>query len=565
VKENTMTDVESWLAFMSGLVVAYRRPDVDHKALAAHLNNLMPLAAPKFKQLGVVKPDVITLVNMIGQGKAPGKMGMPNLAYAQKLTLFRKYQKPALAKFFQSADISESQVNLAKVIMAMLVPDTLTVDRKDAIMDKKIVVVPDRMIRMMFDPPKQHNQAAHLAEATRLVQKLAGRKGSRLSQIEGKAAKEKNPELYKRYLQVNRDVTSSYTDFVRSAARAAGHPVLISTLIRDMAKAGIKYHGYDGIEKLYLGEDGKLYTPPPYREILASVAPGSRVIMNPKYDPKTDDCAVFQYQVPGSKRDANSMSSAYTRSYVIGRKNQRFDLVAKTTAKIPNMRPRWVKDLRSGDPRTRMLAAMTEMLYSQAMRIGGAKNNVDGKTTYGLSTLLVNHVNIRNGNAIITYPGKDAIQQKHVLRSDDATLPETKLVIQILQKLITGKKGTAFVWTDPTGERITSSDVNAYMRGKKLGISAHKFRHIRGSELMTKALSELKIPKNANQQQVEKLVKQEALKVGMLLGHMSGEKATSATAIKSYINPSMLVKFFADKQLRIPQWIPRGGRGTTED
>jgi hypothetical protein len=64
---------------------------------------------------------------------------------------------------------------------------------------------------------------------------------------------------------------------------------------------------------------------------------------------------------------------------------------------------------------------------------------------------------------------------------------------------------------------------------------------------------------------VEKLVKQEALKVGMLLGHMSGEKATSATAIKSYINPSMLVKFFADKQLRIPQWIPRGGRGTTED
>ena len=68
------------------------------------------------------------------------------------------------------------------------------------------------------------------------------------------------------------------------------------------------------------------------------------------------------------------------------------------------------------------------------------------------------------------------------------------------------------------------------------------------------------MPTGAKQAQVEKLVKQTAIHVGELLGHVSGEKATATTSIKNYIHPEVIAKFFRERGLRIPQWVPKAGQ-----
>ena len=446
--------------------------------------------------------------------------------------------------------------------VALLAPDTGSVDRKDVALDKLVVVVPDRIVRTLYDPPRSRgSQSTAIQESTRMVKKWTGRNDSRLGPEETKSVKDKDPEGYKRYLKVRKDVVSAYQDFSRSAARKAGKPVLIRSVIADMAKAGISYHPYGGIETLYVGENGKLYTPPPHREILASVAPGSKIVMNPRYDPRTDDGAVFKYLVPGSKRDEDSMSSAYTRTFITGKKNKRFGLVADTIRDIPRLRPRWVRDLKSRDRRTRTLAAITELMYSLAARPGGTGNNVDGTPTYGLTTLLCNHVNVRNNTVTMRYLGKDAIQQTHVIRAADPAFPENAQVVRVIQECTRGKRGTEYLWTDARGERIDKREVAAYMRGKQVKVSPHKFRHVRGTVLMQQLLDGMKVGKDDTQPQVEKLVKTAAIKVGELLGHVSGDKPTAATSLKNYISPGILVDFFTKRGLRVPQWVPRAGRG----
>ncbi|MNG29500.1 hypothetical protein D3C84_1149350 [compost metagenome] len=49
---------------------------------------------------------------------------------------------------------------------------------------------------------------------------------------------------------------------------------------------------------------------------------------------------------------------------------------------------------------------------------------------------------------------------------------------------------------------------------------------------------------------VHKWLETELLKVGSELGHMSGEKVTSATAIQNYIAPELLAEFYSKLGMR---------------
>jgi hypothetical protein len=79
--------------------------------------------------------------------------------------------------------------------------------------------------------------------------------------------------------------------------------------------------------------------------------------------------------------------------------------------------------------------------------------------------------------------------------------------------------------------------------------------------LMKELLEHARIPRGSTQPQVEKIVKGLAVQVGALLGHVSGEKITPMTSIKNYIVPDVIARFFEDRKLRVPGWLPKARAG----
>ena len=279
------------------------------------------------------------------------------------------------------------------------------------------------------------------------------------------------------------------------------------------------------------------------------------MVWNPNYNPRTDDTYVFQFKVPNGK--GTGMTKAYTVQCRRGNKSGNYDDVLNAMPLVPAWRAKWVQDLMSTDRYRSTLGAMTELLWQHAARQGSPKGKFDDKPTYGMSYLLVDHCSMVNGNLVIKYPGKDGVQQKHVTPPDTAT---NRRCIKIVTTLMKGKPGSAYLWTDANGARIGSTDVNRYLKSHGSTVTAHKFRHIRGTTMMQDLLDRLRIPAGTKPEAVKKMVKDLAIHVGELLGHVNGEKATAGMSLKNYIVPSILHKFFADRGIQTPDWVPTTGR-----
>lgn len=560
-----MTNIESFLSVLIGFIVAYRRgKSVSAGALASHLSKIMLDSGPVWRDLGVSKADVASIIDAIRGGKAFRPDGSPTPAYARKLADLYLAMRPGLTNLYRSRDVSNEQEKLLRTAVGLLRYSPDNADKRDAQLDKELHVLPNRAIRVMFTPPKISAPNKALAELKFLVKKFVGRDDTGLSIDESKRIKEKDPERYKRYLKLRGEVTKAYQPAVRDMVRRAGHPVPVRDVATQLASMGFTHHPYDPFVKsrLCVDEDGGLTTEAPYyKKIRVLPTTGSQVRVNAKYDAKRDAAGlnisgpavyVFQYKVPNSKVDA--WKNAYTEDRVNKRRTDRSGNVLKYIPIVPKARPRWVADLMSRDISRAAMGAIVEVLYSQAARVGAPRNKTDGKTTYGISTLLVKHVRLNKNSITMAYEGKKGVLQKHVIPTDTA---EGRRIAAVVAYLMKNKKPSDYLWS-VGGDRITSAEVNNYVRGKGLPktFTVHKFRHVRGTELMLKKLEALKIPKGASQPQIIKLVKDQALDVGRLLGHINNDKVTGSTSIKSYIAPQVLIDFFAARGIRPPKWVP---------
>jgi hypothetical protein len=569
-----VNDTDAWLSILAGLVVAYRRPSVNGRAVAQHLIHLLPTATPTFKRLKVNQKLYANAIRMVGANKAAGRGGMPSNPYANALLALNRdlsARRKDLKTFLYSRDVTKQQQQLAGLLKSLLIPDTATVGKKEINLDKKLSLLPDKMIRGWMVPQKIVNeQPQHIDEARHILRRMGTSDSLVFSVKRRQDLNEQDPKRYKRLSEVLKAAGETWKNFVRFYVRKEGKHVRIVDLLRAMQEEKITYNPFDQMVKARLGnvridEDGKLYTPDDH-QLSCGIPPiGSKIKVNPKFehDPRT---YMFLFQVPGTKARG---TLARRVDVDTANRGAKFDKVMKTIPLMPKIRPRWLKDLSSSDPVTRALAAMAEIAWETAMRIGSEGNKKDDAETYGLSTLLVGQVNINSDVLILTYPGKDNIPQRHVLR---AKTPEHKRAIAIMNRLRQGKRKNDWLWTDQNGNRLAGPDVNAYLRSVGFPATIHKFRHIRGTMLMQDLLGTARIPKNATLPQVESHIKKLAVDVGALLGHKSGkinpetgqkeytEKAM--TAIKNYIVPQVLSDVFDARKMRVPDWIPKIGRGS---
>jgi DNA topoisomerase-1 len=215
---------------------------------------------------------------------------------------------------------------------------------------------------------------------------------------------------------------------------------------------------------------------------------------------------------------------------------------------LPAIRAKLAQDMAlRGLPREKVLATVVHLLETTLIRVGNEDYARENKS-YGLTTLRNKHVKVDGAQLRFEFKGKSGKTWQLAVRN-----PRVAKVVRACQEL-PGQE--LFQYRDEDGEarRVTSSDVNAYLREiTGSDITAKDFRTWAGTVLAAMALQELeRIDPDAAQ---KKQLKTAIERVSARLGN------TPTICRKCYVHPEVItaytegalaleVKQRADEQLR---------------
>lgn len=356
-------------------------------------------------------------------------------------------------------------------------------------------------------------------------------------QEENKAKGKRNP-AHDSYLKLRRAASELYKKALANMVRGSNKPYLP---VHDVAKAlnarGIAHPlptGFVG----NIDDIGNYYTTAG-RKLIQT--PSGQVRMNPNYDAEKDNAYVCVFTPPFAQNETR----AYTVDYRSGAKAEKFNVVAEVMPKLSSLTKKWLPDMRKlGKSREGVLAVLCEFIFETSARVGNKNAATAGNKTYGATQLLVKHFNLTANGATVTYIGKSGGKQIHKLKFNSV---RGKQLGDALHKLVEGKTANDLVFTFREMP-VSSAQINRYMQsiGFPKGFTVHKLRTARGTEMAISILKSCPYKKGDGTKDtvIHKWLENELLKIGEELGHMSGDKITSSTAIQNYISPEILADFY---------------------
>lgn len=193
---------------------------------------------------------------------------------------------------------------------------------------------------------------------------------------------------------------------------------------------------------------------------------------------------------------------------------------------LPSIRKRIRKDLaQRGLPRTKVLAAITALLDMTHLRIGNEEYAREN-STYGLTTLRNEHVDVHGSTIHVEFIGK--AHKKHVVDLRDRRLAD---IVRRCREL-PGQEVFSYV---QDGERhaVTSDDVNAYLHeisGREF--TAKDFRTWAGTLVAACSLWDSGVALSASQAK-----KQVVTAIKAASAHLGN---TPAVCRKSYVHPAVV-------------------------
>jgi integrase len=438
----------------------------------------------------------------------------------------------------KETDLSKAQLGLINNFVSIVLRDSETAKKQ---MTKNVSLLGDTTLSGMFNHTETNDQSALIKDLQVFSKKHFGVNSDSVTVEQKEALRAKNAEVYKQFLKLNRDIGAVVKSEILRLVRGSGAKLVhLKDVHRHMAKLNIKHKlpMFDG----YLDEAGALYTS---AKVKINGAVTGRIELNTKYDPVKDDTYVFlHYPLFGNGQPQRIYTINYKKSATVGK----FDTVKELIDSLPKLQKRWRRDL-SGDINSldTVCAVIIETIYITSGRIGSAT----GAT--GISSLKVKEFLDKAANSFtLKYIGKKGIAQKHTIPSNTHI---TGLLRGLLRQLADGKNSGDFLMTyGPRQSRVTGSKVNDYLKriGAPDGVTAHNFRHARGTILTKEILAKHPFGKgrNATDAAVNKWVLEALKKVGEKLGHMNGDKVTATTAIQNYIDPGLLKEFFRELGVR---------------
>jgi integrase len=417
----------------------------------------------------------------------------------------------------------------------------------------------------------------HAAVAAQVKQ--LGGSGYTLSLDKAVAARENKKTIatYNEYLALSREIKKIFDlEFRKMIVANNNKPMDADEASKKMAALGFQISyvpdskiGFIGKVGIHLGKL-TLYTDSGSM-LTSNISPGSKVTMNKNFDPEDEGAYYCAVKAPG----AVGTQRVYTdksRKAAVKQKFQKADNLEKI---LPRLLQAWKRDLQSQDPVTWMKATAAVILYWTGARVGSnatgmaSRKGVEG---FGILNLRIRHIKITNASVILDYAGKKGMHQRHTLPMNDAN---HKLVGKHLKQLIAGKGKEDLIFSVPAKTKgktipLTFGLFSKYLKANGFTMGAHKLRHVRGTSVVKRLLSETtwKPSKTATtlakrQREAETWMKEKVLvKIANILGHQSKNKTTGKTtpawqtSIKSYINPDVVRQWFISNKLDVPNWVP---------
>jgi DNA topoisomerase I len=213
-------------------------------------------------------------------------------------------------------------------------------------------------------------------------------------------------------------------------------------------------------------------------------------------------------------------------------------------SELPRLRRAVRKDLvREGMPRERALACAVRLLDLGFFRIGG-EEYAETNESYGVATVLREHVSIEGEEIIFDFPAKSGQRRLQSIRD-----PEAKAAIESMRRRRSGP-GDLLVFRENGGWcDVRSEDVNAYLQ-EKAGeeFSAKDFRTWHGTVLAAVELAREGAPRS--QSAAERAIRVAVKRVAERLGN------TPAVCRSSYIDPRLLDRFRDGKTIELSSLGP---------
>jgi DNA topoisomerase-1 len=314
--------------------------------------------------------------------------------------------------------------------------------------------------------------------------------------------------------------------------------VTASEPLESARKAGLRYMTDDrpGIRRLkvrgsfrYVGLDGKPLTD------RAAIARIKSLAIPPAY---TD---VWIAPIPNAHVQATGRDARGRKQYRYHvrwrevRDENKFDRMLAFAKALPKIRAAVKRDLtKSGLPREKILATVVSLLEATMIRVGNEEYARDNDS-YGLTTMLEEHVKVRGDAIRFRFRGKSGIE--HSVTVHDKRLAK---IVRSCQD-IPGHE--LFNYLDENGEPATidSQDVNAYI--KDIGEDDFTAKDFRTWEGTVACALELAAVRAETQKDAKAAVLEAIRNVAKRLGN------TPAVCKKAYIFPAIIDEFLANGSL----------------
>ncbi len=259
----------------------------------------------------------------------------------------------------------------------------------------------------------------------------------------------------------------------------------------DARAAGLRYVDSDepgwqrkrwGKGFTYLDLEGKHIAKGPARERIESL------VIPPAWE-EVWICPNENGHIQATGRDAKGRKQyIYHTRWQELRNQNKYERMIRFGESLPRIRARIDQDLRRhGASRERVLAAVVRLLQESMIRVGNPEYTRDNDS-YGLTTMLAEHIELNGARLRFEFKGKSGkMQSVHVQD------PRVARVVRQLQEL-PGQK--LFQYIDDDGQRrvVESGDVNAYVNAAIEGeerFTAKDFRTWGGTCEAVRALLEM--------------------------------------------------------------------------
>lgn len=461
--------------------------------------------------------------------------------------------KACFDKLKEKKKAFEKDTSLTKVQLGLFNDIRLAYNKSESA-NKRLMniagVFKDSHISQMFMHEDEHTETTTQdALYTRLeehVKKYGKVKGNVMPETVLTEWREKAKEIgsnlpqHQDYLDMRRQRKAVADKAIANIVRASGEHILDVKEIKE--KLG---NVQNDIPDWYVGkmdDKGNFYTETGLQLLNKPIGIGQ---MNPNYNPDDDNAYVCKYKAPFAQNFTNVQT---IKSRTEGRVES-FGIVQSMLPDLQKYVKKWLPDLNKGPGTLRgSCAVVCEIIYLASARIGSTRANTAGETTYGISTLLRKHLNFNDQRVIMTYLGKKAGKQKHVIKFTDQ---RTEMLRESIAEFIHGKKPSEYAFTF-RGKPVSNSQINGYLRelGFPEGFTIHKMRKLKGTGMAKILMDKCPLGSRATDTQVNKWIEDQCLKIGKELGHMSGDKVTATTAIANYIDPSVFAPVFEKTNTR---------------